>query len=131
MRTFPGDVTVFSHCRGHGEPGQANFEREKQSSSSGVDLGNQDIFRKYYRYKEMSEDDDPFPLIRGTFSERKELLPPPLLQCDDVSLFVLACGGMKLPVSFLAEDMDRETYLLGLNGNWTSQASSVMFVYHA
>lgn len=131
MKTFPGDVTVFIFPRrGHGEPGQANSERDQQSRS-GVDLGNQDLFRKYYRYKEMSEDDDPFLLIRGTFAERKELLPPPLLQCDDVSLFVLACGGMKLPISFLAEDMDTETYLLGLNGTWTSQASSIMFVYHA
>lgn len=119
MRTFPGDVTVcIVPRRGHGEPGQVNFERDRQSSSSSssVDLGNQDLFRKYCRYKEKSEDDDPFLLIRWTFMERKELLPPPLLQCDDVSLFVLARGAMKLPPSFLAEDMDTEYYLLGLNG---------------
>lgn len=36
--------------------------------------GNQDLFRQYCKDKEMSEDDDPFLLIRG-FSERKDLLP--------------------------------------------------------
>lgn len=48
--------------------------------SGNDDLGNQDLFRQYYRDKEMSEDDDPFLLIRGRFAERKGLLPPPLLR---------------------------------------------------
>lgn len=57
----------------------------------------------------MSEDDDPFLLIRGRFLERKGL---PLNLCsgsDEVSMFVLAHGGMAIPVSFLAEDGDAET----------------------
>lgn len=44
------------------------------------DLGNRDLFRRRYRDKGMSEDDDPSLLIRGRSAQRKGLLPPPLLR---------------------------------------------------
>lgn len=68
------EMWLCSCClsRGHGEPWDQR--------SSGDDLGNQDLFRQYYRDKEMSEDDDPFLLIRDRFADRKGLLPPPLLR---------------------------------------------------
>lgn len=74
------EMWLCSRClsQGHGEPGQANFGQDQWNG--GDDLGNQDLFRQYYRDNEMSEDDDPFLLIRGRFVERKGLLPPPLLR---------------------------------------------------
>lgn len=66
--------------------------------SSSNDLGNQELFRQYCRDKEMSEDDDPFLLIRGRIC-RKERTPP--------STFVQE--AMKLPC--LCWLMERWRYL--------------------
>lgn len=50
---------LYSHLWGHGEPLGDRWSRH-------VSLGNQELFRPNHRDKEMSEEEDPVPLIRGS-----------------------------------------------------------------
>lgn len=77
MRTLPGDVLVLTS---RSEVMVSYVRRTWDQRSNKDDPGNQDLFRQYYRDKEMSEVNDPFLLIRGRCVKRKGLLPPPLLR---------------------------------------------------
>lgn len=80
----------------------------------------------------MSKDEDPFLLIRGGFAKRKVLLPQFSPGRDEVSMFLLAGGGLTaVPASFLAKGRHTETYLLTLSGEEEVQNHINQVVYHS
>lgn len=129
MRTLPGDVTVFTLSQPRSR--WATSRKLDTDEAAGDDLGNQDLFRQYYRDKEMSEDDDPFLLIRGRFVGRKGLLPPTSAQA--VMRFPCLCWLMTawryLYPFWQKTGTQRRTFWLCIEKR-NSKASSLKFVYH-
>lgn len=113
--------------RGHGEPRQANLRPTRQSRWPGKSGSLPSILQRQRDVRGRW----PFPANQREICGEERTPPSTFAQEDDeVSIFVLARGGMTLPVSFLAEDKDIETSLLLRTEKKNSKASSVTFIYH-
>lgn len=108
VRPFPGDVTVFTS---HSEPYQAHWSLTEQQQWPGKPGALPPILQRQRDVRGRW----PFPANqRENLQKGKDASLHLCSGSDEASIFVLAHGGVAVPVSFLAESKDAEKYLLAL-----------------